>query len=61
MHRGITTLQQLKSAISSGNAKIELGECDITLDSTISIPTGIKLTGVRGKSIIHVPSTALNN
>lgn len=56
---GIDTLAKLKSAIASGYAKIELGECDITLDATLSIPSGTKITGVRGKSILRVPSGVL--
>lgn len=56
---GITTLAELKAAISAGEPRIQLAECDITLDATLSLATGTKITGVRGRSILRVPSGVL--
>ena len=56
---GITTLDGLKAAITNGTADIRLAECDITLDGTLSIASGTRITGIRGKSIIRVPSSVL--
>ena len=56
---GIKTFEDLRNALSLGIEKIELGECDITIESALIIPKGTKITGVRGKSIIRVPSNVL--
>lgn len=56
---GISTLQELKNALFLGISEIILKECDITLDSPLVIPTGTKIIGVRGKSILRVPSSVL--
>lgn len=56
---GITTLAELKAAISAGEPRIQLAECDITLDATLNLATGTKITGVRGRSILRVPASVL--
>lgn len=56
---GINTLEELKVAVASGSPRIELNECDITLDEPLILQTGTKLTGVRGRSILRVPSGVL--
>lgn len=55
----ITTLPALKKALSDNIGHIMLGAGTITLDGTLSIPSGTKITGVRGKSVISVPASVL--
>ena len=55
----ITTLSGLKKALSDNIGFIRLGAASITLDGTLSIPSGTKISGVRGKTVINVPSSVL--
>lgn len=54
----VNTLNQLKSAVATGG-QIFIGDADITLDATLNLNSGTKITGVRGKSIIRVPASVL--
>lgn len=56
---GINTLEGLKKAIADNIGLIRLDGVEFTLDGPLFIPSGTKLTGVRGKTVINVPSTVL--